>query len=100
MKPMTEDQAGKIPADVYAKLDMSLRSLEQALLAADPLMPKHLQETHRLLLTYPETVHLLDDEEIGKIVAGLEKHTNTQIVKEAAKGKSGGKRTKVDVNDL
>ena len=31
-------------------------------------MPQHLAASHRVLVSYPETVHLLDDAEIAKIV--------------------------------
>jgi hypothetical protein len=90
-----------IPQDVLARLDQSLAHLEQSLLAKDPMMPQHLRNSHSLLISYPETVHLLEDHEIARLVDAAELHTKTEIVKAVAKGKaSGGTRAKVSVSDL
>jgi hypothetical protein len=65
------------------------------------MMPQHLRNTHSLLVSYPETVHLLDDAEIARIIDAAEVHTKTEIVKAVAAGKSsGGSRKKVDIGDL
>lgn len=91
----------KVPADILHRLQDSLASLEQALLDKDPLMPNHLRNTHAVLISYPETVHLLSDAEIASIIDAAEIHTKTEIVKAVASGKSaGGTRKKVDVSDL
>jgi hypothetical protein len=91
----------RIPQDVLHRLESSLASLEAALLSKDPLMPQHLRNTHSLLISYPETVHLLDDNEIARIIDAAEVHTKTEIVKAAASGRStGGTRTKVSASDL
>lgn len=91
----------KIPADIMQRLTESLASLEQSLLAKDPMMPNHLRNTHALLISYPETVHLLDDKEIATIIDAAEVHTKTEIVKAVASGKSsGGTRKSVSVSDL
>jgi hypothetical protein len=97
--PKVAEIMDKIPHDVLESLDGKLKALELALVSADPLMPNHLRESHRLLITYPETVHLLDDHEIKAIVAGSERHTNIKIVTSPAK-KTGGTRKKVTVDDL
>lgn len=89
----------RIPPEQLERLQSSLLALETALLAKDPLMPQHLAASHRVLISYPETVHLLDDSEIAKIIEAQQQHTMTQIVSDAAKGKSGGKK-KVTVDDL
>lgn len=90
-----------IPQDIMTRLEQSLGQLEQALLAKDPMMPQHLRNTHSLLVSYPETVHLLDDAEIARIIDAAEVHTKTEIVKAVAAGKSsGGSRKKVDIGDL
>lgn len=97
MKPDTE---GKIPPDVMTLLATHLGNLEAALLKADPLMPNHLRESHRLLITYPETTHLLDDEEVARLIVAAEEHTKTKIISEVAKSKTS-KKTKIDIaNDL
>lgn len=89
-----------IPADVIARLDQSLGHLEQALLTKDPMMPQHLRNTHSLLISYPETVHLLEDAEVARLIDAAELHTKTEIVKAAATGKGTGSRKKVDISDL
>lgn len=91
----------KIPTDVYDRLSMSLASLEQSLLAQDPLMPNHLRSSHQLLIQYPETVHLLEDAEIARLIDAAEIHTKTEIVKATA-SKSGGAagKKKISLGDL
>ena len=88
-----------IPRDVMTRLQSSLASLEQSLLDKDPMMPQHLRNTHSILISYPETVHLLDDAEIARIIDAAEVHTKTEIVKAAAAGK-GAVRKKVSASDL
>jgi hypothetical protein len=89
----------KIPKDVLDKLTMSLASLEAALLSKDPMMPQHLRASHQLLVSYPETVHLLDDNEIARLIDAAEIHTKTQIIKDVATKGTGGKK-KVTAADL
>lgn len=91
----------KIPTDVYDRLSMSLASLEQSLLNQDPLMPNHLRTSHQILIQYPETVHLLEDAEIARLIDAAEIHTKTEIVKATA-SKSGGAagKKKLSVGDL
>jgi hypothetical protein len=99
MKSLPADS--NIPQDVMNRLEMSLASLEQALLDKDPMMPQHLRNTHSLLISYPETVHLLADDEIARIIDAAELHTKTEIVKAVAKGTSAsGTRKKVSADDL
>ena len=88
-----------IPPDVLDRLDSHLASLEQALLDKDPMMPQHLRNSHSILISYPETVHLLDDHEIARLIDAAEIHTKTEIVKATVK-KGTGTRKKVDVSDL
>lgn len=93
--------ASTIPADVMSKLEMALASLEQSLLAKDAMMPQHLRSTHSLLITYPETVHLLNDSEIALIIDAAEVHTKTEIVKPGATKSAGaGSRKKLGADDL
>lgn len=96
MKQPNEAQAGKIPAQIMQSLAIHMGNLEAALLAKDPQMPNHLRESHRLLITYPETVHLLDDSEIHALISASEEYTKNRIVAEIAKGK--GSRSKKEVN--
>jgi hypothetical protein len=94
-----KDIAHSIPQDVMDRLAASLLSLETSLLEKDPMMPQHLRNTHSLLITYPETVHLLEDDEIARIIDAAEIHTKTEIVKATVK-KGTGTRKKIDVGDL
>lgn len=91
---------GAIPPEVMVKLQSELGALEASLLAFDPQMKNHLRESHRLLISYPETVHLLEDNEISGLLAAAQKHMQVQIVSEAAKGKGSAKKTKPSVDDL
>ena len=88
-----------IPPDVLDRLASHLASLEQALLEKDPMMPQHLRNTHSILISYPETVHLLEDAEIARLIDAAEIHVKTEIVKATVK-KGTGTRKKVDVSDL
>lgn len=90
-----------IPQDVMDRLSMSLASLEASLLAKDPLMATHLRASHSLLISYPETVHLLDDAEIALIIDAAEVHTKTEIVKPGVSKAAGvGSRKKLGADDL
>lgn len=88
-----------IPKDVMMRLQSSLASLEASLLEKDPMLSQHLRNTHSILISYPESVHLLDDNEIARIIDAAEIHTKTEIVKAAAAGK-GATRKKVTADDL
>lgn len=94
-----KDIEHSIPQDVMDRLAASLLNLETSLLEKDPMMPQHLRNTHSLLITYPETVHLLEDCEIARIIDAAEIHTKTEIVKATVK-KGTGTRKKIDVGDL
>lgn len=94
-----KDIEHNVPADVMDRLAASLLSLETALLEKDPMMPQHLRNTHSLLITYPETVHLLEDSEIARIIDAAEIHTKTEIIKATVK-KGTGTRKKISADDL
>ena len=100
LKPIPEDKMNKIPADVFERLKTHLGNMRDALLAKDPQMPNHLRESHRLLISYPETVHLLEDEGIATLIQAAEEHTKTKIISEASKGKGSKGKSKVSVDDL
>lgn len=57
-----------------------LSYLEDALLSRDPRMKDHLKEIHRLLIVHEELVHLLSEEEIGKIIQGQQIVTQTTLI--------------------
>lgn len=99
MKAVPDTQ--NIPHDILSKLEMNLASLEKSLLDKDAMMPQHLRNVHSLLISYPETVHLLEDSEIARIIDAAQVHTKTEIVKAAAKGgAASGSRKKITMEDL
>lgn len=64
-------------------------ALETAMLEAHPKMPVLLKEIHDFLRSQPDVITLLDEKEISVIVSGLERHTNTFLIrKEPTKSKS------------
>ena len=99
---MKEADFAKIPKEVYDRLEQHLGDLEAALLNKDPMMPQHLRSSHAILVTYPETVHLLDDSDVARLIDAAEIHTKTEIVKAVASGKGGGagSKKKVSIADL
>ncbi len=101
--PMKElATTSNLPREVYDRLNMSLASLEAALVAKDPMMPQHLRNSHAVLVSYPETVNLLNDEETARLIDAAEIHVNVEIVKAVAKGKgkSSASLAKIGVSDL
>lgn len=81
---------------------MEMAELEAALDAEVPGFVSILSQIHKKLRADPDVVTLLDDEEIGVIVAGLEKHTNVTIVAPSAikAAKSKAKKEPVTAMDL
>lgn len=59
--------------------------LQEALLSSHPSMPVLLRDIHTHLRKDPEIVTLLTEDEIGCIVNGLKKQTQTEIVTAPAK---------------
>lgn len=88
-----------IPPDVMQDLMLRMATFEQALLAKDPMMPQHLKMSHQVLIQYPETVHLLDNADIAKLLEAAQVLARTQVVQEAAKGKGASKK-KMTAEDL
>lgn len=70
-----------------------LELLHKALLERDPMMPNHLLEIHKQLITYEELVHLLTDEQIGIIMQAQQQHTNTTLIA-ATSGAAGKAKAK------
>ena len=75
-------------AQVLSQADQikeQIAKLQDALTTANPGMPTMLRTIHRALLEDKSTVTLLSPEEVGILVSGLLKHTNTVIATTAAK---------------
>lgn len=90
-----KENNGKIPEEVMARLQDKLVKLKTALITDDPLMPTHLAAIHKETHSYPESMLLLEDEDIKAIVGSLIKHTNTTIVAAKAKTKTAVSKAKV-----
>lgn len=93
---------GEVP--LHFEMMTRLQQLEEALLARDPMMKVHLGAIHKLWTANEELVHLLSDEEIGKIVAAQSAHTNTSLINEitskAGSSKAANRTAKLGVSDL
>lgn len=100
LKSEPPEVCNKLPADVVQKLQIEMQSLEAKLLAQDPEMRNHLRESHRLLISYPETVHLLSDDGVARLIQAAQQHMKVEIVKESAKGKGASSKKKVSLDDL
>lgn len=86
--------------DIAMQLREKVGSLEAALLENHPMMPTLLREIHNVLKADAETVTILTDEEIGVIVNGLMRQTNTEILANATKKGTGKSLKKTTVEDL
>ena len=62
------------------EIKMKIAELQESILAAHPRMPMLLREIHSVLKADPDNVTLLSEEDIGVIVSGLKKQTQTEIV--------------------
>jgi hypothetical protein len=95
-------QTPQTPQEVSIK--QKLADLEAALLSQDPLMKQHLKEIHAMLIKYEELVHLLSEDEIGKIVQGQQIITQTTLVAavtgKGAKTAAGKKAATLSLGDL
>jgi len=81
------------------QLHEQIAQLQQALVTSNPGMPTMLRTIHKALLADKDTVTLLAPEEIGILVGGLLKHTNTVISTAAAKT-STKKMKNITLDDL
>ena len=107
---MTEDTADAAMETATPKspqhelLLQKLSLLEEALTTSDPRMKDHLKESHRLLISHEELVHLLSNEEIGRLMAAQQKHTDTVLVgsmtTKSGKTSAAKKATGLSMGDL
>ena len=77
------------------EIKMKIAELQESILAANPRMPMLLREIHGILKTDPDNVTLLSEEDIGVIVSGLKKQTQTEIVAKTLNKKSKLKDTQL-----
>jgi hypothetical protein len=78
--------------------------MNEALLAANPRMPLLLRDIHIHLQKDPELVTIITEEEIGMIVNGLKKQTQTTLVtaviKQSTSAVTKKKLSNLTVDDL
>jgi hypothetical protein len=82
------------------QLEAQITELQSAILSAHPSLPILLQTIHRNLKADPELVTLLSDEQIGVIVNGLSRQTQTQIATSISTGKKGKSIKSLGLDDL
>jgi hypothetical protein len=83
--------AAPAPLSIGQQVQEQIAQLQAALLSAQPNMPTLLRTIHTALRQDSSIVTLLSPEEVGTLVAGLMKQTNTVIATSAVKGSSGKK---------
>ena len=85
------------------KIDQLKEQVEQlrtSLLTASPGLPTLLRTIHTALQADKDMVSVLTEDEIGVIVNGLMRQTNTVIAKAAIKGKGGKAVKNITMDDL
>lgn len=80
--------------DSSTELKEKVAALSELILTAHPTLPVLLRTIHTQLRADPELVTTLTEEEIGIIVSGLSKQTNTEIVATVSKPASLKKQLK------
>lgn len=100
LEPATMKSSDTIPPDIMARLESALAGVENALHANDPLISNHLRASHQILISYPETVHLLEDTEIASLISAAQVHTKIELVKAAAPKTSRAAAKKASLDEF
>lgn len=90
------------PANTIAtELQEKVAQLQEQLLTNHPQIPVLLRTIHTQLRKDPELVTLMTPEEIGIVVSGLKRQTNTEITTAVVKKSASTKSLKkISVDDL
>jgi hypothetical protein len=84
----------------FAEMDVltRLNSIESKLKEVDPQLGEHMKHIHKTLLAHEELVHILSDEKISVLMAGMQKYKNIQLVEATSKARAPrkGKQTEDD----
>ena len=86
--------------DIATQLREKVATLQTALLSAHPQMPSLLRDIHNQLKQDPDCMTILSDEEVGVIVQGLMRQTQTVIAENVAKKGTGKTLKKTTLEDL
>jgi hypothetical protein len=76
------------------QLKEKVAQVQVAMLAAHPTLPILLAEIHKTLKADPAQVTLLEEDEIGILVSGLEAQTKVEIMTTMTTGNKSGKALK------
>ena len=85
---------------ILYQLKEKVAAVQAALLAAHPTLPILLAEIHKTLKADPAQVTLLEEEEIGILVSGLEAQTKVEIMTTMTKDKTGKALKKLSMDDI
>jgi hypothetical protein len=83
----------------FAQMDVldRLAAVESKLKEVDPQLGDHMKAIHKSLLAHEELVHILPDDRIAVLMAGMQKYKNIQLVEATAKKPSArGKKPSED----
>ncbi len=83
----------------HEQVKEKIESLQQIMIAETPKLPSVLQEIRVLLGKNPEVVTLLEEEDIGRLVAGLAQRANAKFAEAVVKTprKAAAKLTALDL---
>lgn len=92
----------KVPPEVMARVQEAMSKLESSLLSADPDMPTHLRESHKLLVTYGDVASILTDQQIHSLIQAAEIWTDTKITttKEKSTKAASNRISKMSADDI
>ena len=81
----------------HAAVLEKLSRIEAGLKVHDPLVAHHCKNIRDTLMEHEELVHLLKDEQVRVLMAGMKSYINVQLVKETSKSRGKGKITSDDL---
>lgn len=95
---LVQNSVTEVDFDPAETIKQQIEELKEKLQQSVPGYESLLHTIHRALAASPDTVHLLTDEQIGVICAGLKKRTNVVVFEETVKKVS--KKGKIELTDL
>jgi hypothetical protein len=99
---LTPEQLAKIndPNHPILVVIDRMTKIEEKMKTNDPEISTHLKEIWKHMQQYEELAHLLTPQQIGVLMAAMQKHVGVQLVSDEAGKKTKSKSKKVSVNDL
>lgn len=96
----TQPSTVTVPLPAAERIKAQIVQLQEQLATRAPGYESLLHTIHRNLAEDPDIAHLLSDDEIGVIVAGLTKKAGVVLAEKELKKMKAGKGGKVDMSDL